>query len=83
MGIFCDALCSVFLFNAVLGLDFLGRALSKNPSQVVAQGVMVPVAAAIGPLADRVGRMPLFMAGFAIIPVRGLVVSLVHHREQV
>ena len=31
--------------------------------QVVAQGVMVPVAAAVGPLADRVGRMPLFMAG--------------------
>ena len=31
MGIFCDSLHSVFLFNAVLGLDFLGLALLHAP----------------------------------------------------
>jgi hypothetical protein len=29
MGIFCDFLHSVFLFNEVLGLDILGLALSQ------------------------------------------------------
>ena len=29
MGIFCDSLYSVFLFNAILGLDFLGLALLR------------------------------------------------------
>ena len=28
IGIFCDSLYSVLLFNAILGLDFLGLALS-------------------------------------------------------
>jgi hypothetical protein len=30
MGTFCDSLYSVFLFNAILGLDLLGRALSRS-----------------------------------------------------
>jgi hypothetical protein len=30
MSIFCDSLYSVSLFNAVLGLDFLGLALSQT-----------------------------------------------------
>jgi hypothetical protein len=35
IGIFCDFLCSVLLLNAILGIDFLGRALSRP--QVSAQ----------------------------------------------
>jgi hypothetical protein len=31
MSIFYDSLYSVFLFNMVLGLDFLGLALSRSP----------------------------------------------------
>jgi hypothetical protein len=44
MGIFCDSLYSVFLFNAVLGLDFLGLALSwrlfRTPRQVEGEAVL-------------------------------------------
>ena len=29
IGIFCDSLYSVLLLNAILGLDFLGLALSR------------------------------------------------------
>jgi hypothetical protein len=29
IGIFCDFLYSILLFNAILGLDFLGLALSR------------------------------------------------------
>ena len=47
--------------------------------QVVAQGIMTVVAAIVGRLADTVGRQPIFLVGFAIIPTRGFVVSLIPH----
>ena len=43
IGIFCYFLYSVLLFNAILGLDFLGRALSRP---------QVPGAVHIGPPRD-------------------------------
>ena len=45
---------------------------------VVAQAVMVPVALVIGRKADVWGRKPLFLIGFAALPLRGLLFWLVH-----
>lgn len=43
---------------------------------VAAQLVMVPMAMLAGAKADRWGRKPLFLAGFLILPVRGLLYTL-------
>ena len=40
---------------------------------VAAQVVMVPMALLVGARADRWGRKPLFLAGLAILPVRGVL----------
>ena len=43
---------------------------------VTAQLVMVPMAILVGRKADAWGRKPLFLAGFAVLPVRGLLFAL-------
>lgn len=43
---------------------------------IVAQVVMVGVAALAGRSIDRVGRRPLFLIAFAVLPVRGLLYTL-------
>lgn len=43
---------------------------------VAAQIVMVPMAMLVGANADRWGRKPLFLAGFAILPIRGALYTL-------
>ena len=43
---------------------------------VAAQIVMVPMAMLVGAKADRWGRKPLFLAGFAILPIRGVLYTL-------
>lgn len=43
---------------------------------VVAQAVMVPMAVLVGHRADRWGRKTLFLAGFAALPIRGVLFSL-------
>jgi MFS family permease len=40
---------------------------------VAAQIVMVPMALLVGARADRWGRKPLFLAGFLILPIRGIL----------
>ena len=40
---------------------------------VAAQIVMVPMALLVGAKADRWGRKPLFLAGFLILPIRGVL----------
>jgi MFS family permease len=40
---------------------------------ITAQVVMVPMALLVGRKADAWGRQPLFLAGFAVLPVRGLL----------
>jgi MFS family permease len=40
---------------------------------VAAQGVMLPIALLVGHTADNWGRKPLFLAGFAILPVRAVL----------
>jgi MFS family permease len=40
---------------------------------VAAQIVMVPMAMLVGVTADRWGRKPLFLAGFLVLPIRGVL----------
>jgi Na+/melibiose symporter-like transporter len=43
---------------------------------VAAQAVMLPIALLVGRTADLWGRKPLFLAGFAILPVRAVLYTL-------
>ncbi len=40
---------------------------------IAAQLIMLPVALAVGRTADRIGRKPILLAGFAVLPVRALL----------
>jgi MFS family permease len=40
---------------------------------IAAQGVMLPIALFVGYTADSWGRKPLFLAGFAILPIRAVL----------
>jgi MFS family permease len=44
---------------------------------MTAQAAMVPMAVLVGRHADRWGRKPIFLAGFAALPVRGVLYTLV------
>jgi len=80
----------VFLFhlaNAAM-LPQLGELLSKDDvktatvfmsaSIVVTQAVISCSAAWIGRLAGRIGRRPLLLAGFGVLPIRGVLYTLTH-----
>ncbi len=43
---------------------------------VAAQLVMLPIAVLVGRTADRWGRKPLFLAGFAVLPIRAALYTL-------
>ena len=43
---------------------------------IAAQIVMVPMAMLVGAKADAWGRKPIFLAGFAILPIRGVLYTL-------
>ena len=43
---------------------------------IAAQGVMLPIALLVGAKADCWGRKPLFLAGFAILPVRAVLYTI-------
>ena len=43
---------------------------------IAAQGVMLPIALLVGYKADTWGRKPLFLAGFAILPIRAVLYTL-------
>jgi MFS family permease len=40
---------------------------------IAAQLIMLPVALAVGHTADRIGRKPILLVGFAVLPVRSLL----------
>jgi MFS family permease len=40
---------------------------------IAAQLIMLPIAVAVGRIADRVGRKPILLIGFAVLPVRALL----------
>ena len=43
---------------------------------IAAQLIMLPIALAVGRTADRVGRKPILLIGFAILPVRALLYTV-------
>jgi MFS family permease len=43
---------------------------------IAAQLIMLPIALAVGQLADRIGRKPVLLIGFSILPVRALLYTL-------
>jgi MFS family permease len=43
---------------------------------VAAQLIMLPIALAVGHTADRIGRKPILIIGFAVLPVRALLFTL-------
>ena len=43
---------------------------------IAAQLIMLPVALAVGRTADRIGRKPILLVGFAVLPVRAVLFTL-------
>lgn len=43
---------------------------------IAAQLIMLPVALAVGRTADRIGRKPILLVGFAVLPIRALLYTL-------
>jgi MFS family permease len=58
------------LVNKELGTSLMSACI------VAAQLVMVPVAMLVGAKADVWGRKPIFLAGFLILPIRGILYVL-------
>ena len=84
--------CAVlFHFANAAMLPLLGEKLSLHHARqgsliigaciLTAQVVMVPMAILVGGKADAWGRKPIFLAGFLVLPVRGLLYTLVQSPE--
>ncbi len=81
------ALCAMLfhLANAPL-LPLVGQKLAQSHPAwatammscciVAAQLIMLPVALAVGRTADRLGRKPILLLGFAVLPVRAVLYTL-------
>ena len=46
---------------------------------VAAQGVMLPIAIFVGRNADRIGRRPIFLVAFAVLPIRAILYTFSDH----
>jgi len=67
-------------------LPLVGEKLSQGHQQastlfmasciIVAQIVMIPMAMLVGRKADDWGRKPIFLVGFAVLPIRGVLYTL-------
>jgi len=81
---FCVAVVIFHFANAAM-LPLVGQLLAKGrPSDstlylsaciIVAQLVMTPTSALVGRLAEA-GRKPIFLFGFAVLPIRGVLYTL-------
>jgi MFS family permease len=81
------ALCAMLFHfaNAAL-LPLVGQKLAQSHPAlatammssciVAAQLIMLPVALVVGRTADRVGRKPILLLGFAVLPVRAVLYTL-------
>jgi MFS family permease len=77
---------TLFHFANAAMLPLLGEKLAQSNEGVetlfmaaciiTAQIVMVPMAILVGHKADSWGRKPIFLAGFAVLPVRGVLYTL-------
>jgi MFS family permease len=80
------AAIALFHFANAAMLPLVGERLSQGRDGsgslfmaaciIAAQMVMIPVAAVAGRMSDVWGRKPLFLLGFAVLPVRGLLYTL-------
>ena len=85
MLIFTAAITLFHFANAAM-LPLLGERLAQSHRQtgtlfmasciIVAQTAMVPMAILVGHKADTWGRKPLFLAAFAVLPLRGVLYIL-------
>ncbi|MGH7189455.1 MAG: MFS transporter, partial [Acetobacteraceae bacterium] len=90
--IFVSAITLWQLGNAAM-LPIVGQKLALNNTGegtlfmsaliIVAQAVMVPMSLLVGHRADRWGRKAIFLAGFAALPIRGVLFSLATSPYQV
>lgn len=78
------ALCAMlFHFSNAPLLPLVGQKLAQAHPEwatammssciIAAQLIMLPVALAVGRTADRIGRKPILLLGFAVLPVRALL----------
>ena len=84
---FCLAVVIFHFANAAM-LPLVGQLLAKGkPSDstlylsaciIVAQLVMAPTSVLVGRLAEG-GRKPIFLLGFAVLPIRGVLYTLWHN----
>jgi MFS family permease len=58
--------------------DMKDGSLFMSACIIAAQAVMVPMAILVGRKADAWGRKPLFLLGFAVLPLRGLLYTAWH-----
>ncbi|MGO9545135.1 MAG: MFS transporter [Rhodomicrobium sp.] len=80
------AAITLFHFANAAMLPLAGEKLSQGHPEastlfmaaciIAAQAMMVPMAILVGHRADRWGRKPIFLAGFAVLPLRGVLFSL-------
>ena len=80
---------TLFHFGNAAMLPLAGELVSKSHEAfaaiamsaciIAAQLVMVPVAALSGKFGDRWGRKPVFLIGFAVLPLRGLLFTVSSH----
>jgi MFS family permease len=83
--LFTAAITLFHLANAAM-LPLIGEKLSQSNQQtsslfiaaciITAQIVMAPIAILVGRKADAWGRKPIFLVGFAVLPIRGLLYTL-------
>ena len=84
--LFFTAAITLFHFANAAMLPLIGEKLSQSHQQasslfiaaciITAQIVMVPMAILVGHKADAWGRKPIFLAGFAVLPIRGILYTL-------
>lgn len=81
----------LFYFANAATLPLVGEILTQNKhgrqsawqvaaAVVVAEAVMIAIAAVSGKLADRWGRKPLFLAGFAALAIRNALTVASHNQ---
>jgi len=83
--LFTTAITLFHFANAAM-LPLVGEKLSQGNQQastlfiasciIVAQIVMIPMAMLVGRKADDWGRKPIFLVGFAVLPIRGFLYTL-------
>jgi MFS family permease len=84
--LFFTAAITLFHFANAAMLPLIGEKLSQSHQQasslfiagciITAQIVMVRTAILVGHKADVWGRKPIFLAGFAVLPIRGVLYTL-------